>query len=47
MIKGEKVLHQTMENGKVELMIHYQVIEEISQIQPIIQEIEDIVRDNY
>lgn len=36
-IKGEKVLHQTIQNGKVVLMIHYQVIEEIAQIQPIIQ----------
>ncbi|OIJ16694.1 sporulation protein YqfD [Anaerobacillus alkalilacustris] len=36
-IKGEKVLHQTIENGKVKLMIHYQVIEDITEIQPIIQ----------
>ncbi|WP_456278241.1 sporulation protein YqfD [Bacillus sp. AK128] len=36
-IKGEKVLHQSMENGKVKLTIHYQVIEEISTVQPIIQ----------
>ncbi|OIJ22131.1 sporulation protein YqfD [Anaerobacillus alkalidiazotrophicus] len=36
-IKGEKVLHQSIENGKVKLMIHYQVIEDITKIQPIIQ----------
>lgn len=36
-IKGEKVLHQTNENGKVNLMIHYQVIEDITISQPIIQ----------
>jgi similar to stage IV sporulation protein len=37
MIKGEKILHQSIENGKVNLTIHYQVIEEISTVQPIIQ----------
>ncbi|MBM7660793.1 hypothetical protein JOC85_001565 [Bacillus mesophilus] len=37
MIKGEKILHQSIENGKVKLSIHYQVIEEISTVQPIIQ----------
>ncbi|WP_246940466.1 sporulation protein YqfD [Bacillus pinisoli] len=36
-IKGEKILHQTIENGKVKLTIHFQVIEEISTVQPIIQ----------
>ncbi|MCD8501250.1 MAG: sporulation protein YqfD [Bacillaceae bacterium] len=39
-IKSEKALHQTVENGKVKLMIHYQVLEEIAvaePIQPIIQ----------
>lgn len=36
-IKGEKVLHETFENGKVILMIHYQVIEDIALSQPIIQ----------
>jgi len=36
-IKGEKVLHQSIENGKVKLVIHYQVIENIAMTQPIIQ----------
>ncbi|MCT8139681.1 sporulation protein YqfD [Anaerobacillus sp. CMMVII] len=36
-IKREKVLHETIENGKVKLMIHYQVIEDIAISQPIIQ----------
>lgn len=36
-IKGEKVLHQGIDNGKVKLSIHYQVIEEITTVQPIIQ----------
>lgn len=36
-IKAEKVLHETIENGKVKIMIHYQVIEDIVKIQPIIQ----------
>ncbi|MFC3882966.1 sporulation protein YqfD [Bacillus songklensis] len=36
-IKGEKVLHQTNDNGKVKLTIYYQVIENIATTQPIIQ----------
>ncbi|MFN7251265.1 MAG: sporulation protein YqfD [Anaerobacillus sp.] len=36
-IKGEKVLHEAIENDKVKLMIHYQVIEDIAISQPIIQ----------
>lgn len=36
-IKGEKVLHQVIENGKVILMIHFQVIENIVEGQPINQ----------
>ncbi|KHF41886.1 sporulation protein YqfD [Halalkalibacter okhensis] len=36
-IMGEKVLHETVENGKVNLRIHYQVIEDITSEQPIIQ----------
>ena len=36
-IKGEKVLHKTIENGKVNLSIHFQVIENIAIAQPIIQ----------
>ena len=36
-IIGEKVLHESTENGKVKLSIHYQVIENIAIGQPIIQ----------
>lgn len=36
-IKGKKVLHEASENGKVKLMIHFQVIEDIASEQPIIQ----------
>ena len=36
-IKGQKVLHQTVENGKVKLIIHYQVVENIVRKQPIVQ----------
>lgn len=36
-IKGEKILHKAIENGKVKLSIHFQVIEDIAIAQPIIQ----------
>jgi similar to stage IV sporulation protein len=36
-IKGEKILHQAIENGKVKLSLHFQIIENIAQGQPIIQ----------
>lgn len=36
-IKGENVLHQAIENGKVTLSIHFQIIEDIAEEQPIIQ----------
>ncbi len=36
-IKGEKVLRTQKENGKVRVDIHYQVIENIVKIEPIIQ----------
>ncbi len=34
---GQKILHESLENGKVVLSIHYQVIENIAIEQPIIQ----------
>lgn len=37
-IISEKVLHETSENGKVKLIILYQVIENIVQTTPIVQE---------
>jgi similar to stage IV sporulation protein len=37
LIKEEKVLHQTKENGKVRVELHYQVIENIAIPQPIVQ----------
>ncbi|MBM6619257.1 sporulation protein YqfD [Bacillus suaedaesalsae] len=36
-IKGEKILQQSVESGKVKLLLLYNVIEEISAVQPIIQ----------
>ncbi|ASS86600.1 sporulation protein YqfD [Anoxybacillus geothermalis] len=36
-IRGEKVLHQTKENGKVRVELHYEVIENIAVPQPIVQ----------
>ncbi|MBY8912920.1 sporulation protein YqfD [Bacillus sp. YC2] len=36
-VKNEKVLHQSVENGKVKLIILYQVIEDIVQTTPIVQ----------
>ncbi|MEX3710954.1 sporulation protein YqfD [Cytobacillus horneckiae] len=36
-IKGENVLHQAVDNGKVTLSIHFQIIENIAEGQPIIQ----------
>lgn len=36
-IIGEKILQETLDNGKVTLSIHYQVIEDIATGQPIIQ----------
>ncbi len=36
-IIGEKVLHETLENGKIKLQIHYQVLEDITSAQPIIR----------
>lgn len=40
-IKGEKVLQQAIENGKVKLAIHFQIIENIAEGQPIIKETKD------
>ncbi|WP_071395811.1 sporulation protein YqfD [Bacillus tuaregi] len=36
-IKGEKILRQSLDNGKVTLSIHFQIIENIAEGQPIIQ----------
>ncbi len=36
-IIGEKVLHQQVQNGKVNVSIHYRIIDDISRKQPIIQ----------
>ncbi|PLR68179.1 sporulation protein YqfD [Bacillus sp. UMB0893] len=36
-IKGQKVLHQSSENGKVKLIVLYQVIENIVKTTPIVQ----------
>nr|WP_047475604.1 sporulation protein YqfD [Bacillus siamensis] len=36
-VESEKVLHQSVENGKVKLIILYQVIEDIVQTTPIVQ----------
>lgn len=36
-IKGEKVLHQSIENDKVNLITHFEIIENIAEGQPIIQ----------
>ena len=36
-IRGENVLHQAIENGKVKLSLHFQIIENIAVGQPIIQ----------
>jgi similar to stage IV sporulation protein len=36
-IKGEKVLRQLVKNGKVNLIVHFQVIENIAEPQPISQ----------
>lgn len=36
-IIGEKILHESIDHGKVRLSIHYQVIEDIAVGQPIIQ----------
>lgn len=36
-IKGENILHQSVDNGKVKISVHFQIIENIAQGQPIIQ----------
>lgn len=36
-VMGEKVLHQSIDNGKVTIAIHFQIIENIAEGQPIIQ----------
>jgi len=36
-IKGEKILHQSIDNGKVSIAIHFQIVENIAEGQPIIQ----------
>jgi similar to stage IV sporulation protein len=36
-IKAEKILRRTNDNGKVKLLLHFTVVEEISKSQPIIQ----------
>ncbi|MBB6445984.1 sporulation protein YqfD [Bacillus benzoevorans] len=36
-IKGENVLHQSIDNGKVKISVHFQIIENIAEGQPIIQ----------
>lgn len=36
-IIGEKILHESLENGKVVLSIHYQVLENIGNERPIVQ----------
>ncbi|MBU9712059.1 sporulation protein YqfD [Evansella tamaricis] len=36
-ITGEKVLHHEVEDGKVKVIIHYRIVDEIAEKQPIIQ----------
>ncbi|WP_079509794.1 sporulation protein YqfD [Mesobacillus jeotgali] len=36
-IKGEKILHQSIENDKVKLITHFTIVEDIAEGQPIIQ----------
>jgi similar to stage IV sporulation protein len=40
-IKGEIILHQAFQNGKVKLSLHFQVIEDITKAEPIIKETEN------
>lgn len=40
-IKGEKILHQSIENDKVKLTTHFTIIEDIAEGQPIIKETEN------